>query len=76
MEKTARANNMLELDNYFQSLESLKNNLDKYGYKDQIELQNDNKKNDEIGVVIDRYGEIIKLEDKFGGTHDLLFVKY
>ena len=65
---------MFELDNYFQSLESLKNNLDKYGYKSQMELQNDNK-NDEIGVVIDRYGEIIKLEDKFGGTHRFALCK-
>ena len=73
--KTTRANNMFELDNYFQSLESLKNNLDKYGYKSQMELQNDNKKNDEIGVVIDRYGEIIKLEDKFGGTHRFALCK-
>ena len=33
-----------------------------------MQLKSKNK-NDEIGVVIGRYGEIIKLEDKFGGTH-------
>ena len=73
--KTARANNMFELDNYFKSLETLKNNLNKYGYKSQIELNNDDKKNDEIGVVINRHGEIIKLEDKFGGTHRFALCK-
>lgn len=73
--KTGRANNMFELDNYFKSLETLKNNLNKYGYKNQIELKNDDKKNDEIGVVINRHGEIIKLEDKFGGTHRFALCK-
>ena len=66
---------MFELDNYFKSLETLKNNLNKYGYKSQIELNNDDKKNDEIGVVINRHGEIIKLEDKFGGTHRFALCK-
>ena len=67
--------NFINLDNYFKSLETLKNNLNKYGYKNQIELKNDDKKNDEIGVVIDRHGEIIKLEDKFGGTHRFALCK-
>ena len=38
--------------------------------------RNKNKnKNDEIGVVIGRNGEIIKLEDNFGGTHRFALCK-
>ena len=57
-----------ELDSYFESLIKLKSSLEKNGYKSQKQLNSLNH-NDEIGVVIGRNGEIIKLEDKFGGTH-------
>lgn len=67
--KIGRANNIKELDDYFVSIENLKNSLNSFGYKSQIDLNNINKKNDEIGVVIGRNFEIIKLQDKFGGTH-------
>tara|TARA_B100001057_G_scaffold323142_1_gene323373 strand:+ start:1437 stop:2108 length:672 start_codon:yes stop_codon:yes gene_type:complete len=67
--KTGRAKNLIELDDYFESIDKLKKSLDSFGYKSQIDLKNINKKNDEIGVVIGSNYEIIKLQDKFGGTH-------
>jgi len=73
--KTARGKSLSELNDYFKSLDELKTSLDKFGYKSQLELKNNNKKNDEIGVVIDRNSEIIKLEDKFGGTHRFALCK-
>ena len=66
--------NIKELDDYFVSLINLKNSIEKYGYKSQLQLNNINQ-NDEIGVVIGRNGEIIKLEDKFGGTHRFAICK-
>lgn len=72
--KTPRGNTLTELDNYFQSLDKLKNSLNKLGYKSQKNFKNQNK-NDEIGVVIGRNGEIIKLEDNFGGTHRFALCK-
>lgn len=72
--KTPRGNNLAELNSYFKSLDKLKNSLSKLGYKSQKSLKNKNK-NDEIGVVIGRNGEIIKLEDNFGGTHRFALCK-
>jgi hypothetical protein len=66
--KIARGKTIEELDEYFLFLDDLKNSLKNFGYQNQIKLKSKNK-NDEIGVVIGRDGEIIKLEDKFGGTH-------
>lgn len=57
-----------DLDRYFKQLDNLKNSLQQKGYLSQKELGSKNI-NDEIGVVIDRDGKMIKLEDKFGGTH-------
>lgn len=65
---TARGKTIDELDKYFLSLQSLKESIKNFGYLSQVQLKSKNK-NDEIGVVIGRHGEIIKLEDKFGGTH-------
>ena len=73
--KTGRGENLTELSNYFISLDKLKISLNQFGYKSQIELNNTNKKNDEIGVVIGSNSEIIKLEDKFGGTHRFALCK-
>jgi hypothetical protein len=73
--KTGRVENIYELKNYFKSLDQLRDNLKKFGYKSQQELKNDRKRYDEIGVVIDRDGEIIKLEDKYGGTHRFALCK-
>mgnify|MGYP006431699699 FL=1 len=56
-------------------MDNLKDNLKKFGYKSQLELENNTRVNDEIGVVIDRDGKIIKLEDKFGGTHRFALCK-
>ena len=56
------------------SLVYILSSLNQFGYKSQLELNN-NKKNDEIGVVIGSNGEIIKLEDKFGGTHRFALCK-
>ena len=76
--KKLRIKNINDLNNYFLSLDRLKDSLKKNGYLSQIKLNNKRKKNkilnekygdDEIGVVIGRNGEIIKLEDKYGGTH-------
>lgn len=65
---TARGKTTDELDKYFLFLNNLRDSIKKNGYLSQVQLKSKNK-NDEIGVVIGRYGEIIKLEDKFGGTH-------
>ena len=65
---TARGKTIDELDKYFLSLHDLKESMKSLGYLSQIQLKSKNE-NDEIGVVIGRHGEIIKLEDKFGGTH-------
>ena len=73
--KVGRANSLEELDDYFESIENLKNSINKFGYKSQIDLNNINKKNDEIGVVIGRNFEVIKLQDKFGGTHRFALCK-
>ena len=67
--KSGRGKNLEELNNYFLSLDIIKNSLKKFGYKSQIELNNFEKANDEIGVVIGKNWELIKLQDKFGGTH-------
>jgi len=71
---SGRGQNLVELNDYFKSLDKLKDSLNQFGYKSQLELNN-NKKNDEIGVVIGSNGEIIKLEDKFGGTHRFALCK-
>ena len=72
--KSGRGESLTELNNYFKSLDELKNSLNQFGYKSQVELNN-NKKNDEIGIVIGSNSEIIKLEDKFGGTHRFALCK-
>ena len=72
--KSGRGASLIELNDYFKSLEKLKNSLNQFGYKSQLELNN-SKKNDEIGVVIGSNSEIIKLEDKFGGTHRFALCK-
>ena len=73
--QSGRGASLIELDDYFKSLDRLKNSLNQFGYKSQLELNNNNKKNDEIGVVIGSNFEIIKLEDKFGGTHRFALCK-
>ncbi len=73
--KTSRGHkNVEELNQYFESLFELNSSLKEHGYRNQSEL---NKKdtNDEIGVIIGRHGEIIKLDDKFGGTHRFALCK-
>ena len=72
--KSGRGESLTELNNYFKSLDELKNSLNQFGYKSQVELNN-NKKNDEIVIVIVSNSEIIKLEDKFGGTHRFALCK-
>ena len=73
--KTNRGHKSLEeLKEYFRSLKKVKHSLKKKGYLSQIQLKNKSK-NDEIGVVIGPNGEIIKLEDKFGGTHRFALCK-
>ena len=72
--RTPRGNSLDELKKYFKSLDKLKISLRKLGYKSQRDLKNKNE-NDEIGVVIGRNGEIIKLEDNFGGTHRFALCK-
>lgn len=73
--KSGRGQTLNELENYFISLEKLKLSLKEFGYKSQMELNNFNKKNDEIGVVVGKNWEIIKLQDKFGGTHRFALCK-
>ena len=65
---TARGNTLGELDQYFEGLLSLKKMIEKNGYQSQKEL-NRKKTGDEIGVFIDRYGNLLKAEDNFSGTH-------
>ena len=73
--KSGRGQTPEELDEYFTSLDNLKVSLKKFGYKSQIELDNASKKNDEIGVVIGKNWDVIKLQDKFGGTHRFALCK-
>ena len=72
---SGRGQTLKELDEYFMSLDNLKLSLQKFGYKSQTELDNINKVNDEIGVVIGKNWEVIKLQDKFGGTHRFALCK-
>ncbi len=72
---SGRGKDLNELDEYFKSLDALKDSLKTYGYKSQIELNNSTKVNDEIGVVIGSNWELIKLQDKFGGTHRFALCK-
>tara|TARA_B100000902_G_scaffold371245_1_gene397102 strand:- start:213 stop:890 length:678 start_codon:yes stop_codon:yes gene_type:complete len=71
---SGRGQTLEELEEYFVSLNNLKLSLEKFGYKSQIELNN-SKTDDEIGVVIGKNWEIIKLQDKFGGTHRFALCK-
>ena len=73
--KSGRGQTLKELDDYFISLDNLKESLKNFGYKSQTELNNISKKNDEIGVVIGKNWEVIKLQDKFGGTHRFALCK-
>ena len=73
--KSGRGQTLEELDEYFSSLDNLKESLKKFGYKSQTELDNTGKKNDEIGVVIGKNWDVIKLQDKFGGTHRFALCK-
>ena len=82
--KISRVKNIDELNNYFLSLDDLKNSLKKNGYLSQTKLNNKRKNHeflkekygdDEIGVVIGRNGELIKLENKYGGTHRFALCK-
>lgn len=63
-----------DLKKYFKLLNNLKLSLKRNGYLNQSQLKDGNI-NDEIGVVVGRNGEIIKLEDKFGGTHRFALCK-
>ena len=72
---SGRGQTLKDLDDYFMSLDKLKVSLKNFGYRSQIELNNTNKKNDEIGVVIGKNWEVIKLQDKFGGTHRFALCK-
>ena len=72
---SGRGQTLKDLDDYFMSLDKLKVSLKNLGYRRQIELNNTNKKNDEIGVVIGKNWEVIKLQDKFGGTHRFALCK-
>ena len=73
--KSGRGQTLKELDDYFISLNNLKESLRNFGYKSQLELNNNSKKNDEIGVVIGKNWDVIKLQDKFGGTHRFALCK-
>ena len=72
---SGRGQTLKELDNYFISLDNLKESLKNFGYKSQTELNNTSKRNDEIGVVIGKNWDVIKLQDKFGGTHRFALCK-
>lgn len=65
---TARGNSLSELDSYFEELISLKKKIESEGYKSQSEIKKI-KKPDEIGVFVNRYGNLLKAEDNFSGTH-------
>lgn len=65
--------NIEELDYYFEGLLKLHRKMKKSGYKSQKEININS--NDEIGVFISANGEIIKAEDKYGGTHRFALAK-
>ena len=56
-----------ELNIYFKNLNKLYKQMKISGYKSQKKLNH--KIGDEIGVFIGSNGELIKAEDKYGGTH-------
>lgn len=56
-----------ELERYFDSLIELEKSLRTRGYLTQEQLSGNTR--DEIGFFVGREGELIKAEDKFGGTH-------
>lgn len=66
--KTARGESLDDLNKYFESLISIKKMIEINGYRSQKELNKKDIEN-EIGVFIDRSGNIIKAEDNFSGTH-------
>jgi len=71
---TARGQkNIKELNLYFEDLIKLHKQMKKSGYKSQQSLNH--KIGDEIGVFIDSNGELIKAEDKYGGTHRFALAK-
>lgn len=72
---SGRGQTQKELDEYFISLDKLMLSLKKFGYKSQTELDNKSKENDEIGVVIGKNWEVIKMQNKFGGTHRFALCK-
>jgi len=71
---SVRGQSIEELNRYFESLIFLKNTIEKNGYLSQRDL-NQKKTDDEIGVFIDRYGNLIKAEDDFSGTHRFAIAK-
>ncbi len=71
---TARGQkNTKELNLYFEDLIKLHKQMKKSGYKSQQSLNH--KIGDEIGVFIGSNGELIKAEDKYGGTHRFALAK-
>ena len=62
-----------DLDYFFDGLIKLHNNMKRSGYKSQKRINKN--KNDEIGVFIGAKGEIIKAQDKYGGTHRFALAK-
>ena len=71
---SVRGQSIEELNRYFESLIVLKNRIEKDGYLSQIDL-NQKKTDDEIGVFIGRYGNLIKPVDNFSGTHRFAIAK-
>lgn len=63
-----------ELNSYFEKLEKLKKTIEISGYRSQGEL-GEKKIHDEIGVFVDRNGNLIKAEDDFSGTHRFAIAK-
>ncbi len=65
--RSVRGNDRDELANWFASLRTLHDTLATRGYRLQSEVGG--LPHDEIGIVLDRDGRLIKPEDKFCGTH-------
>ncbi len=62
-----------DLDHFFYNLLELHNKMKKNGYQSQKLIKKN--LNDEIGVFIGPNGEIIKAQDKYGGTHRFALAK-
>lgn len=67
--KTPRGNSISEIHQYFHKLALIALKMEAGQYHSEVDFKV--ARHDEIGVAVGRHGELLKMEDKFGGTHRL-----